>query len=1240
MHICLAIAFVSLVTDSCGSEAHFQKHYNTLRPNLKRTITTKSTGVRVGDSNGVVQEVVNNLTRSKRSLSKSTSTTEIVTASKKDSDSLYTNVPLSKKQEIFEEIDEPIKPHTPSNVYHYGDDTLINDNIRKASNIELDDYKQVEDVDNAVSDELNSILGDDTGLERSLNGEAKDYTKMPTMVPVIPTRSRSTVAVSPSSSESIGDDVELAIDENAERNKDVSTVSVTQGNDQPETQEHTNAQSVYEENKGVFGGIENNNNQQLQQQQQHTEFQNERELEKERQALAFQQLLDGSTNVVIKENNEKYEEDNQQPVTVSSKKGHEDLYHGANDQKNQHFPLAPSQGVTETVNDNLQGTWTVSMDTNRTNKENKSDGVSSSLATGSPNMSGSKTQIQENNLAINTKESSGNVASDKMDHKNNDKDEGIYIPTKNKSEKLKNTINTKNGYNSSSLHTKNNDSHFIHDVFKGIIDSDDDSGSGGRPAAQKPSSSFINDHPIAFKILMEYFQNETHLQEQLQNKLKGINVGGKTTKKSNGLHSHRHPLPMRKFISKLLKLAKKYETKIIENAHKGPKQLEEAVKSLKKHFKKKTSSKMMKQILHQVSGSRKDGVIPANNKIISVNKIKVTPVSMSQKDVKKMAHVTQTTMSPLEIDKALKAMENTINKMLLQRERPKQPLTQQITSNYLNPPSTLTANVLNQPTNQQTTSTVVNQPTNQQITSTVVNQLTNQQITSNLVNQPFNQQITTNLVKQPTIQQMTLNQLNQALNQNFTQMNNGLLYQKRLKNLERSLSQDFFRFWMYHFKSFEEMSIHPEQLRSGIASLGSTARLGRVVRKAIQGKTINLLIVGGSISAGGGLERDRHDVHGIYFKALEEWWKNVVEPITGAHLQMDVVAIGGTDSEYFSYCIKNYIHQQPDLVLWELAANDYRRYLGRNMDPAKPLEQLTRVLLTLPSHPAIIFVNFFRGDYYKTTLGQNCPDSEDEGGRLVAEYYKITSLSWRNVICSQMKQEPLFASLAFKREYSPLTLKTLFSSDGYHPSLLGHAQCASLLISYIRSVFEEVVSQEVAKSTAGSSYNDMNVNTNEHLVLPRPLYDDPPNPDPLCWTLLTPDYNLNIPNRLPNMKIVQASGFVLTNVSHWPVRTDRLRCLKSLYPGASLVVSFFAPTHINDVTKPIREMVMISHNSFTGSANVWLDNNAATPMFLNEPSGQRRTQTHVVSRDLSPGGHVMTISTVQPGFCVSGLAIL
>lgn len=491
----------------------------------------------------------------------------------------------------------------------------------------------------------------------------------------------------------------------------------------------------------------------------------------------------------------------------------------------------------------------------------------------------------------------------------------------------------------------------------------------------------------------------------------------------------------------------------------------------------------------------------------------------------------------------------------------------------------------------------------------------------------------TTINHQGSIRQMSLNITNHTSSQETIapeskEADLSLPYREELKSLEISLSRDFMNSWIYYQKSLDELGITPGMLRSGIANLGSPQRLKRIFKKALAGTDVNVLVVGGSISAGGGLEKDRGNVEGVYHKAFSDWWNNTVTPITTSQLKINTVAIGGTDSEYFSYCIKNYMRSLPDIVFWELAANDYQRYKGRNFAPAKPLEQLTRIILGLPSHPALIFANFFRGNYYRTALGQDCPDSEDEGGSTIAQYYKLTSLSWRNVICSSVIDKEL-------------DLKKLFSSDGYHPSLLGHAQMSTLLISYLKGVFEQTISQEM---TLARNHSLLSRQQDEVLTtLPKPIFDDPMSPSPFCWTLLTPDYGKKLRNTLPDLEFTEATGFQFANISHWPVRRDRLRCLRAIQTGAMLKMKFIVPSHedTEDLSPRLeRELAITTHNSFGGMGTIWVDDDQQSAKIIKENGGQRRTQVDVLTRTLAPGVHTVTVSALQPGFCLSAVAVL
>ena len=456
---------------------------------------------------------------------------------------------------------------------------------------------------------------------------------------------------------------------------------------------------------------------------------------------------------------------------------------------------------------------------------------------------------------------------------------------------------------------------------------------------------------------------------------------------------------------------------------------------------------------------------------------------------------------------------------------------------------------------------------------------------------------------------------------------------KTMKHLIASLTENPFNSWIYHQNSFDELGITPSLLKSGIANLGSSKAMRSVVQKAVKGKTIKMMVVGGSISAGGGLWKDRGNIDGVYHKALSAWWRKRVTPITNSTIDVNNVAIGGIDSEYFSYCLNNFLESNPDLVLWELSANDYNlKYDERDFDPSKALEQLTRLILQLPSHPALIYVNFFRGDSKHFELHEKCPDSEQAEVDILSRYYDIPSLSWRRMVCN----------LITKRTFIP---RELFSEDGVHPSLLGHAQVAMLLTMYIKGVFESVLADDLENAEEfNDEDDDFGMKDSESFQLKIPAFKDPLYPQPRCWTLLTPDYTKHYRNTLDDVNVLKGDGFELKNVTAWDVRTDRCQCLLATKLGATLDLSLNVPVLDEDKNLPLAEaqtrtLAIATHNQYGGAADVQLDE-LPSKMSLKENGSLKNTKVHIVSDNIRPGVHNLQFRSLSSGFCLTSIMVL
>ena len=186
-----------------------------------------------------------------------------------------------------------------------------------------------------------------------------------------------------------------------------------------------------------------------------------------------------------------------------------------------------------------------------------------------------------------------------------------------------------------------------------------------------------------------------------------------------------------------------------------------------------------------------------------------------------------------------------------------------------------------------------------------------------------------------------------------------------------------------------------DDLMSKAIHIGNPTRLKNVLRKVLRGEDVNLVVLGGSNSAGGYLGADEKSLDGLYFRVFTKWWNKTIGKVTNASVKTLQLAIGGTGSNFFTYCYKTFIaeDEEIDIVLIEASVND-----GRDV---KPLEQLTRQVLAHPSAPAVLYINLV------TRVGPrnpSCVNLETFGQSDVARHYDVASISLKEVL-SEKKRE-------------------------------------------------------------------------------------------------------------------------------------------------------------------------------------------------------------------------------------------
>ncbi|KAJ7386832.1 hypothetical protein OS493_006862 [Desmophyllum pertusum] len=444
--------------------------------------------------------------------------------------------------------------------------------------------------------------------------------------------------------------------------------------------------------------------------------------------------------------------------------------------------------------------------------------------------------------------------------------------------------------------------------------------------------------------------------------------------------------------------------------------------------------------------------------------------------------------------------------------------------------------------------------------------------------------------------------------------------------LKSALERNPFEVWYFKdkFKSFEDMSLTSEQYNNQFVERRTMkGRLQNVMKKALLGQNIGVTVMGGSISAGGGLINDYSDLKGIYYRVFIDWWQKAIQPFTGSNIELHNLAVGGTGSNFFSFCYKTLMKPEDsiDLIFLEFSINDYALYKNSSLPRAMSIEKLTRQLLSEESSPVVMFVNFICGDKNVAL----CDNLENNGQTMLAWHYGITSFSMRDSLCPNTgnKKFPM-----------------MFSSDGNHASIIAHAQIAMMIINSVR---------DALRGSIECSEQGFHLPSHD---LPRSVYfmnDQAVIPDPLCYTLITPDVTSKFFNPSLSVREIENVGFKqIKDVSIGfhrissgefnpePSRTDGYGGWEAEKENSILKLQIdlpFGGRLSDNVTRAV--VIVFRTYGYGGKAEVWLEGykpgivaDAYSPFGL--------TLLTTVAHHVTSGSHVLSIKVTRAGkftFC-------
>lgn len=224
--------------------------------------------------------------------------------------------------------------------------------------------------------------------------------------------------------------------------------------------------------------------------------------------------------------------------------------------------------------------------------------------------------------------------------------------------------------------------------------------------------------------------------------------------------------------------------------------------------------------------------------------------------------------------------------------------------------------------------------------------------------------------------------------------------------------------------------IYGEQgLRRSRLVTASGARLRKTLRKAKSGVPIKVGILGGSVSA-------CHGVHpsptfrygdpagpGCYTTILKGW----LDTTFGTGSTIINGAIGGMDSSYYAFCGTHHITADVDLIVLEFDVNDQASGIYQHF-----FDQLLRVLLELPSQPAVVILGA-----WSPLVAQDQGYGDPQVVHLpIAHYYDVPYLSLKRLMFNHYLRFP------------ESTKQSFFQQDGLHPNMRGHRIMADVLIAY------------------------------------------------------------------------------------------------------------------------------------------------------------------------------------------------
>ena len=252
---------------------------------------------------------------------------------------------------------------------------------------------------------------------------------------------------------------------------------------------------------------------------------------------------------------------------------------------------------------------------------------------------------------------------------------------------------------------------------------------------------------------------------------------------------------------------------------------------------------------------------------------------------------------------------------------------------------------------------------------------------------------------------------------------------------------------------------------------GDLTRIAAAMRKAQNGETVTVGVIGGSITQGSSARKYEN----CYASLLEKWWK---EQFPEATINFVNAGVGGTSSYLGVHRVEeDLLSKNPDFVVVEFSVNDSNDNFYK-----KSYDNLVYRLLKHENEPAVLLLF--------TTMEDGT--SAQGNDSMIGFTYELPMVSYKNAIMQEITD-------------GKFTWKDI-SPDNIHPNDRGHAIIGELLDVYLTSIYMRLEDIPAEKAPF-----DKEILTKEVYGNATILYSNTITPD--TWGSFE---ERNINNRFPN----------------------------------------------------------------------------------------------------------------------------